>query len=203
MCNLYKARASRDELARTFDAAPSGVHIDADAAIYPESMAPVVGRGHVRRGIAMMRWGFPTTRPNKRDPSKTVTEYWTNCRHPEKNLWRKSVLMPERRCLVPVSEFAEPDPSRGKGGNAWFEMVDGRLFAFAGIWQPTDRGPHFAFLTTEPNAIVAPIHPKAMPVILQPDDYDHWLDGEPAEKFQHPFPSQLMRLRPFTSSLPA
>jgi putative SOS response-associated peptidase YedK len=24
----------------------------------------------------------------------------------------------------------------------------------------------FAFLTTDPNAIVAPIHPKAMPVIL-------------------------------------
>ncbi len=28
----------------------------------------------------------------------------------------------------------------------------------------------FAFLTTEPNAVVVPIHPKAMPVILTEAD---------------------------------
>jgi putative SOS response-associated peptidase YedK len=34
----------------------------------------------------------------------------------------------------------------------------------------------FAFLTTEPNAVVAPIHPKAMPVILTtPDEIETWL----------------------------
>src|SRR5258706_10850086 len=33
-------------------------------------------------------------------------------------------------------------------------------------------GPHlvYGFLTTEPNAIVEPIHPKAMPVILTTDE---------------------------------
>lgn len=51
------------------------------------------------------------------------------------------------------------------------------LFAFAGFWTPCRgvrspkstpvEGTHepFGFLTTEANAIVAPIHPKAMPVI--------------------------------------
>jgi len=51
---------------------------------------------------------------------------------------------------------------------------------FAGIWRewPGDRGPRakpvagphriVAFLTCEPNAVVAPIHPKAMPVALSP-----------------------------------
>ena len=61
----------------------------------------------------------------------------------------------------------------------WFALNEGRpLFAFAGIWTTFhgDRGtkskpipgPHqvYGFLTTAPNAIVAPIHPKAMPVIL-------------------------------------
>tara|TARA_R110001606_G_scaffold68809_3_gene157182 strand:- start:401 stop:580 length:180 start_codon:yes stop_codon:yes gene_type:complete len=33
---------------------------------------------------------------------------------------------------------------------------------------------------------------KAMPVILQPDDYDRWLSGAAAAAFQAPFPSQLM-----------
>jgi hypothetical protein len=34
----------------------------------------------------------------------------------------------------------------------------------------------FGFLTADPNAVVAPIHPKAMPVILtNPDEVDLWL----------------------------
>jgi len=39
------------------------------------------------------------------------------------------------------------------------------------------RGPNpvYGFLTTAPNAVVEPIHPKAMPVILRADDeWDVW-----------------------------
>ena len=37
----------------------------------------------------------------------------------------------------------------------------------------------FSFLTTDANAIVAPIHPKAMPVILTtPEEVDLWLAAE-------------------------
>jgi len=52
----------------------------------------------------------------------------------------------------------------------------------------------FAFLTCEPNPSVAPLHEKAMPVILQPEDYDGWLDGEAEDvcKLAQPFPSELM-----------
>ena len=40
----------------------------------------------------------------------------------------------------------------------------------------------FAFLTTEPNAVVAPIHPKAMPVILTNDEeIEVWLRASTAE----------------------
>jgi putative SOS response-associated peptidase YedK len=61
----------------------------------------------------------------------------------------------------------------------WFALnADRPPFAFAGIWTEFkgDRGtkpkpipgPHlvYGFLTTAPNAIVEPIHDKAMPVIL-------------------------------------
>jgi putative SOS response-associated peptidase YedK len=33
-------------------------------------------------------------------------------------------------------------------------------------------------LTTEASAIVAPIHPKAMPVFLTPAEVDHWLEAD-------------------------
>lgn len=52
----------------------------------------------------------------------------------------------------------------------------------------------YAVLTCEPNVIVAPVHPKAMPVILHPDDYGRWLAGSLDEvlPLAAPFPSQLM-----------
>lgn len=76
---------------------------------------------------------------------------------------------------MPLTAFAEP---LGKGrGNAWFRFSEGATPMFAGIWvarwtsirklkdgETTDN--LFAFLTTEPNAEVAPIHPKALAVDL-------------------------------------
>jgi putative SOS response-associated peptidase YedK len=55
----------------------------------------------------------------------------------------------------------------------------------------------FAFLTTEPNAIVAPIHAKAMPVILtKPEEVDAWMTA-PAQKalmLQRPLPNSVLRI---------
>ena len=52
----------------------------------------------------------------------------------------------------------------------------------------------FAFLTCDPNPLVAPLHPKAMPVILHEGDYRKWLEGsvEEVTALAVPFPSQLM-----------
>jgi putative SOS response-associated peptidase YedK len=56
------------------------------------------------------------------------------------------------------------------------------LFAFAGIWTTFNGnrgtkskpvpGPHqvYGFLTKSPNAVIEPIRPKAMPVILLNDE---------------------------------
>jgi putative SOS response-associated peptidase YedK len=85
--------------------------------------------------------------------------------------------------LVPLNSFAEyapePNPETKKKDVVWFALNEDRpLCAFAGIWTEFkgDRdtkskpvpGPHlvYGFLTTSPNAVVEPIHPKAMPVIL-------------------------------------
>jgi putative SOS response-associated peptidase YedK len=84
---------------------------------------------------------------------------------------------------------AGAEPGDEKEGMVWFALNDDRpLFAFAGIWTTFngDRGtkskpvpgPHqvYGFLTTSPNAVVEPIHPKAMPVILTTDEgRDVWM----------------------------
>lgn len=53
------------------------------------------------------------------------------------------------------------------------------------------------FLTTEPNAVVAPVHKKAMPVILtEPDEIDTWLSApwEDAKHLQLPFAEERLKL---------
>jgi len=81
-----------------------------------------------------------------------------------------------------VTDFQEwiaaPDPVTGKKRPHWFSIPSRPVFAFAGIWRKIGETPYYAFLTTEPNALVAPIHPKAMPLILDGADYDTWLNGD-------------------------
>jgi putative SOS response-associated peptidase YedK len=78
----------------------------------------------------------------------------------------------------------------------WFTRADKLLFFFfAGIWRPWtgDRGTKktpnvgdhtlFSIMTTEPNAVVEPVHEQAMPVILMTaaDNVDRWLNGNSVE----------------------
>jgi putative SOS response-associated peptidase YedK len=55
----------------------------------------------------------------------------------------------------------------------------------------------FAFLTTEPNTVVKPIHPKAMPVVLtSKDEVEAWLTApwEEAKSLQRPLPDGMLQV---------
>lgn len=85
-----------------------------------------------------------------------------------------------RRCLMPVNGYYE-----FKNGKPYlFTLTDQWIFSVAGLWEwaPKVRTPDWpkgviscTMITTEPNAIAAPIHDR-MPVIVRPEDYDVWLD---------------------------
>jgi putative SOS response-associated peptidase YedK len=141
------------------------------------------------RVIENMRWGFPP-------PPNAGHRPVTNIRNTASPYWRPW-LKPGFRCLVPLTSFCEYTDSLPKTPT-WFGFgADRPLFAFAGIWRPWtgprkgDEGEHrlFAFLTTEPNAVVRPLHAKAMPVILTGEDCETWLTGTASEALtlQRPF----------------
>jgi len=69
-------------------------------------------------------------------------------------------------------------------GRAFLRRSLDTLARFQGPQSAPIEGEHelFGFLTTEANAIVAPIHPKAMPVILTTAaDLDIWLDANTSD----------------------
>ena len=121
-----------------------------------------------------------------------------------------SIVTPPLRVAIvresPLTAFAEP---LGKGrGNQWFAPEDDRPAFFAGIetraWRSVRKVKDgettddlFGFLTTTPNAEVAPIHPKAMPVILiEPEDWQAWLTApwSEARALQRPLPDGALSL---------
>ncbi|MFW5772398.1 MAG: SOS response-associated peptidase, partial [Phototrophicaceae bacterium] len=87
-----------------------------------------------------------------------------------------------RRCLIPANGFYEWK-REGKTKRPYFvHLKEQALFAFAGLWEvwhsPDGDELHTCtIITTEPNAVVSPLHNR-MAVILSPDDYDQWLSPD-------------------------
>lgn len=91
-----------------------------------------------------------------------------------------------RRCLIPVTGFYEwqRNPDGRTKTPMYIALKSGATFAFAGLWESWhspegQRIQSCTIITTEPNDLMAPIHNR-MPVILQADAYNLWLD--PAER---------------------
>lgn len=110
--------------------------------------------------------------------------------------------MKSRRCLIPADGFYEWQRI-GKGKQPYcFEVNNGELFAFAGLWDrwkdPSGTWvKSCSILTTTPNAVTSGIHDR-MPVILDSDGYDLWLDPgmgdvDTVSEFLKPFDAPMRR----------
>ncbi len=208
MCNLYSItkgpQAIRD-FARAMQ--NSTGNLPPLPGVFPDASAPIVRNveGGARE-LAMARWGMPS--PQFALEGRNSDHGVTNVRNVASLHWRRW-LGPERRCVVPFTSFAEneilPDGSRPP---VWFALDESRPLAFfAGVWtrwtsvrkvrEGEMTNDLFAFLTTEPNALVKPIHSKAMPVILTTqDEVDLWMTAplKEALSLQRPLPDDALRI---------
>ena len=172
MCGRYALHASPEVVALQFGLA-SVPAFEPRYNIAPAAQVLVVRDG----GAAMVKWGLVPRWA--KDPSMGAR--MNNARAEtvaEKPSFRDAFR--RRRCLVPASGFYEWKLEHGLKQPYYVRPAAGELFAFAGLWERWEGpgGPleTCAVITTEPNAVMAPIHER-MPVILDPSGYGDWLAG--------------------------
>ena len=111
----------------------------------------------------------------------------------------------KRRCLIPADGYYE-----------WKKLEDGskqpyritlkpeQPFSFAGLWEHWEKDDKMiescTIIVTDANTLTKDIHGR-MPVILDPADYDAWLDGTKAENLLRSYPSEKMARYPVSRTV--
>jgi putative SOS response-associated peptidase YedK len=182
MCNLYRMTQTRSEVAAWFDAADTAEGANFGEEVYPGTPGLVVAEGQVR----VMTWGVPLVLNGKQ--GKPLKPKPVNNARTDKLgsfFWRHS--FEKRRCLIPLTAWAEAQGAKGRMTRTWLSLdratlPDRPLFAAAGVWRVSDEwGACYAMVMTDSaGSAAAEVHTR-MPVLLAPADHARWLAAPPEE----------------------
>lgn len=172
MCNLYRMTKGKDEVAAWFEAIEALGGANFGEEIYPGYPGAVVAEGTVRQ----MTWGFPLVMKGKQgQPLKPKPVNNARTDKLDSFFWKFS--FEERRCLIPITAWAEAEGPKGGKTRSWMSLPDSDLFACAGVWRKSDEwGECYSMVMTDAAGVAAEVHAR-MPVILDPKNYAEWTDG--------------------------
>ena len=205
MCGRYSQRQSAKIIAQAFqvDEVPT---LEPRYNIAPTQSVPTVLQtsASTNRQFKMLHWGLiPSWAKDRKMGAKLINARAQTVA--EKPAFRSALR--QRRCLVLADGFYEWQQQEQKKQKQpfYFRLSDERPFAFAGLWEHWrgEDGEEIhscTLLTTEANELMQPIHNR-MPVILDPKDYDLWLDLEVKKQellqpLLHPYRSEEMTAYP-------
>ena len=175
MCNLYRMTRGTAEVAKLFAVEPD-LAANYAQEVYPGYPGLVVAGGRARA----MTWGFPLVLKGRQgQPLKPKPV--TNAREDKllTRFWRDSFA--QRRCLVPVSQWAEAEGEKGRMTRTWYGLPGEDLFAVAGLWRPSaEWGDVYTVVMVDGHPQMAQVHDR-MPLILSRAAQRMWLEGDPRE----------------------
>ena len=178
MCNLYRMTKGPDEVAQWFEAVNGAGGRNFGTEVYPGYPGMVVAEGEAR----VMTWGFPLVMTGK-SGQKLKPKPVNNARTDKLDsfFWRYS--FEERRCLIPVSAWAEAEGPKGGKTRSWLTRPDAELFAVAGVWRSSDEwGDCYSMVMTDSCGAAAECHTR-MPVLLSTENQSVWTGGSPEQAF--------------------
>jgi putative SOS response-associated peptidase YedK len=209
MCGRYRLSRRKRLVEEYFDSVSDEPDWTPRFNVAPTQPIPII-RQHPKepiRELSLIRWGLiPSWAKDSSVAAKMINARSETAS--SKPAFRDSLK--SRRCLIPADGFYEWAKT-GKAKQPYcFEVNDGELFAFAGLWDrwKSPDGTWIktcSILTTTPNAVTSPIHDR-MPVILDPDAYDLWLDPgmkdvAAASDLLKPYDARLMRCYPVSTRI--
>jgi putative SOS response-associated peptidase YedK len=149
--------------------------------IAPTQTVPIVRTGEdASRECALVRWGLvPSWAKDEKMGARMINARGETVA--EKPSFRSAIK--SRRCLIPADGFYEWVRTGDRKLPHYIHFVDGRPFAFAGLWERWSKGEAgpldtCTIITTTPNDLIADLHDR-MPVILPADRYGEWLEPRP------------------------
>jgi putative SOS response-associated peptidase YedK len=209
MCGRFRLSRRKQIVEEYFDTSSDDQEWEPRYNIAPTQPVPVIRQNPKEpvRELSLIRWGLIPSWAT--DPSGAAR--MINARSETANVkpaFRDALK--SRRCLIPADGFYEWQKSGKPKQPYCFEVGEGELFAFAGIWDRwRDSGGHAletcSILTTTPNSVTSAVHDR-MPVILDPDTYDLWLDPGmkdvgAASELLRPYDARLMRCYPVSTRI--
>lgn len=173
---------SRTEVADFFASVGADQRVssgNSPADIYPGYPGLVLAHGQVQQ----MVWGFPLARKGAKGQALKPKPV-NNARSDKLGSPFWSARFKSRRCLIPISEFAEAEGQKGAMTRTWFSLPDAPIFAVAGFWRGSEEwGDSYTMVMTEANSQIGTVHNR-MPVVLPPSDWPQYLGEDPQAAFE-------------------
>ena len=179
MCGRFVSTNSPERISAYFGASFEAEPLGENFNVAPTNDVLAVVAGGDGPAVRAFHWGLvPTWAKDAKIGSKMINARAETVM--DKPAFREAFR--SHRCIVPVTSIDRWRRRKGSGkSHALIRRRDGTAMGLAGLWSTWtdpaigDEVTTFAVITCKANALLADLHDR-MPVILDPTDYNLWLD---------------------------
>ncbi len=164
MCGRFVQFADPERYARRFGVDQIEASVPPSYNVAPTATVAAVVERADRRTLGAMSWGLSTASGRRVINARLETV-------DTKPLFAEAFR--NRRCLVPADGYFEWQSAAGRKVPHLIRSRDGEPLGLGGLWT---RG-ECALITTAAYPALEEIH-RRMPVMLHPEAWDAWLDGD-------------------------